>query len=190
MTPDNTSVPNDATQEPSAPSLTEQGDPVVTESASAAPEPGDGPMPDADEVPAPAGSAALVPAPAAAPTSPAAPGAGRTGPKGKTRSPIGGWLLLIPTLGIYYLFWYHHINRELRDYDSSVNVKPGLAVLSLFVPIVGLVSMYNTGNRIRQAQATSGGAPEASGVLGLLGSIFFALNVPYYSAQLNRVWSA
>ncbi len=78
----------------------------------------------------------------------------------------------------------------MRDYDPSVRVKPGLAVLSLFIPIVGLISIYNTGNRIRQARATSGGTPEASGLLGLLASIVFALNVPNYSAQLNRVWRA
>jgi len=162
MTQDSTSIPPGTTPEPSA----------------SAP----------DEVIAPTNAAALVPAPA--PASPERRDVSGTGPQGKTRSPIGGWLLLIPTFGIYYLFWYHHINRELRDYDPSVRVKPGLAVLSLFIPIVGLVSMYNTGDRIRQAQTTSGVSPEASGLLGLLGSIILALNVPYYSAQLNRVWQA
>jgi hypothetical protein len=112
----------------------------------------------------------------------------RTGPKGKTRSPFGGWLLLIPTLGIYYLFWYFNINRELRDYDSSIKVKPGWAVVSLFIPVVGLISIYNTGSRIRQAQATAGGPAEASGLLGLIASLFFVLDIPYYSSQLNKVW--
>jgi uncharacterized membrane protein len=127
------------------------------------------------------------PAPSAvAPTSHAAHG--RTGPKGKTRSPIGGWLLLIPTFGLYYLFWYHNINREVRDYDPSISVRPLLAVISLFIPIVGLVSIFNTGNRIRQAQATAGAAPEASGLLGLILSFFVALVLPYYSSQLNKVW--
>jgi hypothetical protein len=121
-----------------------------------------------------------VTAPAAAPTA--------NGPKGKTRSPIGGWLLLIPTLGIYYLFWYFNINRELRDYDSSIKVKPGWAVVSLFIPVVGLISIYNTGSRIRQAQATAGGPAEASGLLGLIASLFFVLDIPYYSSQLNKVW--
>jgi len=189
MTTDNTSVPQGATPEPSASTPHDQSDVAATAASTAPPEPDDVSTPAADEVPAPADAAALVATPAA----PASPG-GRlvsgTGPQGKTRSPIGGWLLLIPTFGIYYLFWYHNINRELRDYDPSVKVKPGLAVLSLFIPIVGLISIYNTGNRIRQAQATSGGAPEASGLLGLLASIVFALNVPYYSAQLNRVWRA
>jgi hypothetical protein len=111
-----------------------------------------------------------------------------TGPKGKIRSPIGGWLLLIPTLGIYYLFWYFNINRELRDYDPSVNVSPGWAVVSLFIPVVGLISIYNTGNRIRQAQTTAGAPSEASGLLGLIASIFLVLDIPYYNVQLNKVW--
>jgi hypothetical protein len=187
MTQDSTSAPHGATPEPSASTPDHETDVPTTAASTVAPEPVDGSPSPADEVLAPA--AALVPTPPA-PASPTGRGVSGTGPQGKTRSPIGGWLLLIPTFGIYYLFWYHNINRELRDYDPSVEVKPGLAVLSLFIPIVGLISIYNTGNRIRQAQATSGGAPEASGLLGLLGAIVLALNVPYYSAQLNRVWHA
>jgi len=187
MTQDSTSAPHGAPPEPSTPARDQETDVPTTAASTAAPEPVDVSPSPADEVVAPA--AARVPTPAA-PQPPPARGVSGTGPEGRTRSPIGGWLLLIPTFGIYYLFWYHNINRELRDYDPSVKVKPGLAVLSLFIPIVGLISIYNTGNRIRQAQATSGGAPEASGLLGLLGSIVLALNVPYYSAQLNRVWHA
>src|SRR3954451_20925451 len=67
---------------------------------------------------------------------------------GKVRSPVGCWLLVVITLGIYGLFWYHHTNRELRDFDSSIVVKPGLAVLALFIPIVGWFSIYNPGKRI------------------------------------------
>jgi hypothetical protein len=189
MTTDSTSVPDGAAPDPSASAPDHQSDAPAAAASTATPEPDESSTPAATDVPASAGSAALVPTPAT-PEAPEGRGVTGTGPRGRTRSPIGGWLLLIPTFGIYYLFWYHNINRELRDYDPSVKVKPGLAVLSLFIPLVGLVSIYNTGNRIRQAQATSGGAPEASGLLGLLASIVFALNVPYYSAQLNRVWRA
>jgi hypothetical protein len=109
---------------------------------------------------------------------------------GKVRSPVGCWLLAIVTLGIYGLVWYHHTNRELRDYDPSVVVKPGLAVLSLFVPIVDWVSVFNTGKRIRQAQEIAGLPATASGGIGVLLTFIFGLWVPYYVAQVNTVWES
>jgi hypothetical protein len=107
---------------------------------------------------------------------------------GKVRNPLGCWLLLFITFGIYLLFWYYNTNRELRDYDSSIKVKPGLAVLSLFVPIVGLVSIYNTGKRIAQAQAIAGLPSRASGILGVVLAFVIALEVPYYISNANAVW--
>jgi hypothetical protein len=109
---------------------------------------------------------------------------------GKLRSPVGGWFLALITLGIYAAVWYYKINKELRDYDSSIVVKPGLALLSLFVPIVGLVSIYNTGKRIRQAQTIAGIAPSASGLLGLVLYFVFGLWLPYYNSNNNKVWRA
>jgi hypothetical protein len=115
---------------------------------------------------------------------------GSARPVGTVRSPVGGWLLALVTLGIYALFWYYNLNRELRDYDSSIRVDPALAVLSLFVPIVGLISIYNTGGRIRQAQTLAGVAPTASGGIGLVLSFVFGLYLPYYNSQSNAVWIA
>jgi hypothetical protein len=109
---------------------------------------------------------------------------------GKVRKPLGGWLLAIVTLGIYALFWYYNLNRELRDFDSSIKVRPGLAVLSLFVPIVGLVSIYNTGARIRHAQSLAGLPPTASGGLGVVLAFLLGLDLPYYNSQSNLVWKA
>jgi hypothetical protein len=109
---------------------------------------------------------------------------------GKVRSPVGGWFLALITFGIYALVWYYKINKELRDYDSSIVVKPGLALLSLFVPIVGLVSIYNTGKRIQQAQTVAGITPEASGLLGLVLYFVFGLWLPYYNSNNNKVWRA
>jgi Domain of unknown function (DUF4234) len=101
---------------------------------------------------------------------------------------VGGWLLAIVTFGIYHLFWYYNLNRELRDYDQSIEVSPGLAVLSLLVPIVGFISIYNTGGRIRQAQTSAGVAPTASGGIGFLLTFVFGLYLPYYSSEANKVW--
>ena len=88
------------------------------------------------------------------------------------------------------LFWYYNLNRELRDYDPAIVVSPGLAVLSLFVPIVGLVSIYNTGGRIRRAQTLAGATSSASGGLGVVLCFVFGLYLPYYSSQANAVWQA
>jgi hypothetical protein len=48
------------------------------------------------------------------------------------RSPVGCWLLALVTLGIYALFWYHHTNKELRDYDPRTS-SGAIGVLLTFV---------------------------------------------------------
>jgi len=127
--------------------------------------------------------------PVRTPTLATSPRVSRTGPPGRLRSPLGGWLLLVVSLGVYYLVWYHHINRELRDFDPAIRVRPGLAMLTQLIPIVGLVSVYRTGQRILQAQTTARLSPDASGELGVVTAILFAMVVPYYNAELNWIWS-
>src|SRR3954452_5966538 len=53
-----------------------------------------------------ADSASVVLPPSAAPARHATPSR-----LGKVRSPVGCWLLVLVTFGIYGLFWYHHTNR-------------------------------------------------------------------------------
>src|SRR5690606_12821203 len=43
---------------------------------------------------------------------------------GKTRSPLGVWLLALITFGVYGLVWYYKVNRELRDYNGQIEVSP------------------------------------------------------------------
>jgi len=112
------------------------------------------------------------------------------GQPGKVRSPAGGWFLALITLGVYFLFWYHHLNKEVRDFDPAIKVSPGIAVLCLFVPVVNLVSIYNTGGRIRQAQAAAGAPPSSSGLVGMLLTFVFGLDLPYYNAQANLAWQS
>ena len=52
---------------------------------------------------------------------------------GKTRNPWGVWLLGF-TL-VYPLIWYFKINKELRDFDSSIDVQPGVSVLAVTLGI-------------------------------------------------------
>jgi hypothetical protein len=107
---------------------------------------------------------------------------------GPLRNPTLEWLLVAVTFGVYYLVWYHHINRELREFDRTIEVRPGLAVLSQLVPVLGLVSVYRTGQRIRQAQISAGIVPDASGSLGVVTAVLLVMVVPYYTEELNAVW--
>lgn len=111
---------------------------------------------------------------------------------GKTRNPLVVWLLSLVTLGIYQLYWYYQVNREAREYEPSVDVRPGVAVVA--VTVGGLlivppwVSIFKTGRRIAQTQQAAGVPERCSGLLGLVLVLVFDLWVVYYQSQLNKVW--
>jgi hypothetical protein len=113
---------------------------------------------------------------------------------GATRGPGVTWLLSVVTFGIYFYVWYYKVNRELRDFDSSIQVKPGGAVCTIMfgwilIGIPPIVSMVKTGNRISQAQRIAGVQESCSGGVGFLLSLLFGLNVAYYQSHLNKVWA-
>ena len=108
---------------------------------------------------------------------------------GKTRSPWGVWGLSLITFGIYFLYWYYKVNSEVRDYDRSIDVEPGISLLAQFIPIAGIVSMVKTAGRIARAQTTSGASERCSGGIGFLLLFVFGTWVVYYQSNLNKVWA-
>jgi hypothetical protein len=142
------------------------------------PDPAAAPM-----TPAPAPDVAAQPVVAA---SAMAPTGGRV--VGKTRNPWGVWGLSFITLGIYFLYWYYKVNSEVRDYDRSIEVEPGISVLAQFIPIANLISLWNTGGRINRAQESGGSSVRCSPLAGLLLMFVFSTGVVYYQSQLNKVW--
>jgi Domain of unknown function (DUF4234) len=83
----------------------------------------------------------------------------------KRRNPVGVWLgLPLITLGIYHLVWYYKIHREMAEFDRRRAVPvagPMLVLLLLSWTIIApLVSYYNCGTRIRDAQRAAGQQPE------------------------------
>jgi hypothetical protein len=118
-----------------------------------------------------------------------------TGLAMKRRNPVGVWLgLPLITLGIYQLVWYYKIHREMAEFDRRRAISPAGPLLVLiflgWTVIAPLVSWYNTGNRIRQAQRAAGVQPECSAAVGLLLMFVFGLGVLYYQVQLNRIVDA
>lgn len=112
----------------------------------------------------------------------------------KRRSPWGVWVLSIVTLGIYYLIWYYNINREMAEANPTRRVSPLGALMAItfgaFLVVPALVSFYNTGVRIRQAQQDAGLEPSTGAGLGVLLSFLLWFNLPYHQSGLNRVVDA
>lgn len=123
------------------------------------------------------------------------PRAGLATPSGDMRRPASVWLLGFATLGVYWLVWYYRANRELRDFDPEIRVRPALSVLAVtlgaLLVLPAVASLYNTGCRIAQAQRRAGlCGGHASGARGLLLACAFGLTPFYYQAELNTVWVA
>jgi hypothetical protein len=116
-------------------------------------------------------------------------------PKGlamKRRNPVGVWLgLPLITFGIYTYVWYYKIHREMAEFDRRRVVPvagPMLVLLFLGWTLVApLVSLYNTGNRIANAQQAAGLRPTCSAGIGLLLCFAFGLVSLYYQGELNKI---
>jgi hypothetical protein len=109
---------------------------------------------------------------------------------GKTRHPWGVWLLGFTI--IYPLIWYFKINREMRDFDPSIDVQPGLSVVAvtfgaLLIGIPPIVSYCHTTSRIQKAQKLSGSRARCSLLLALLCGLL-SFGPVYVQSQLNKVW--
>ena len=121
-------------------------------------------------------------------------GDGMTGRAGKTRNIWLTWLIWpLITLGIYHFVWYYKINREARDFDENIDVKPELSLLAVLIGwiiiIPPFVSIYRTGERIAQMQEDAGMERSCSGVIGLVLAFFAGLYSLYYQYELNRIWA-
>lgn len=118
-----------------------------------------------------------------------------TGRAMKRRNPVGVWLgLPLITLGVYTYVWYYKIHREMAEIDRRREVPvagPMLVLLLLGWTIVApLVSLYNTGNRIADAQRAAGLRPTCSAGIGLLLCFAFGLVSLYYQGELNKIVDA
>lgn len=118
----------------------------------------------------------------------------------KRRNPVVTWLLIVVTLGIYGLFHWYFMNREVRDFSAAMGQpldnKPGMSVLALFPGVVLLAiptiwTWVTTAQRVRavRAMALSNGPGEYPSVgLSVLLSFLYSLQHPYLQSSLNGTW--
>jgi hypothetical protein len=123
-------------------------------------------------------------------------GAGSTA---KVRNPLGTVALSIVTIGVYYVFWWYFINREMRDLGRARNrdlgQSPGSSVLALtlgaLIIVPALVTLWRTSARIESSQETVGIDRRVSGpIVFILLLLIGPVGIWYAQSELNKVWEA
>src|SRR5690242_17815096 len=127
-------------------------------------------------------------------------------PTAKTRHPVAVPALILVTLGIYGIYWWYQINREMVDLGRARNAdglgdSPGKSLLAVFpgflIIVPPYISLYNTVKRIQRAQEVTTGQVTLNGmvVLWLIIASFLigvaGIVVPgYIQQELNKAWAA
>jgi uncharacterized protein DUF4234 len=122
-----------------------------------------------------------------------------TGSTAKIRNPLGTVGLSIITIGIYYVFWWYFINREMRDLGRARNTdlgqNPGQSVLAItlgaLIIVPALVTLWRTSARIENAQEAVGIDRRVSGpIVFILLLLIGPVGIWYAQSELNKVWAA
>ena len=111
----------------------------------------------------------------------------RLGHSGEIRSPGLVLLLTWITFGLYGLYIHFKLNKEMKEFTSSVNVSPGLATFALIIPIASLITVIGTTSRVGQTQASVGLRATTSGLVTFL-CMLVGANWAYQQSKLNGVW--
>lgn len=127
------------------------------------------------------------------------------------RNPVFVGVMCVLTLGLYMIYWWYQLTRELRDLgranDVDLGREPAKSALAvslgwlLFVP--PLLSVYRTGQRLQHAERLTGRSPSSLWpLIGLLiaaylflilyglGLIFASLFAYAMQLRLNRIWDS
>ena len=118
----------------------------------------------------------------------------------KIRHPLGVVGLTLITLGIYFLFWYYFVNREMRDYGvahgtEECGTSPGMSLAAMtlgwLIIVPPFVSIYFSWKRLNAASGIAGAGPGFDAGLGLLLWIFISpVAMSIFQMKLNDAWRA
>jgi hypothetical protein len=119
--------------------------------------------------------------------------------RAKLRNPLGVVGLSIITLGIYYIFWWYFINREMRDFGrargTDLGQNPGNSVLAItlgaLIIVPAIVTLWTTSDRIQRTQEVAGVDRPASGpIFFILLLLIGPVGIWYAQHELNKAWTA
>ena len=117
----------------------------------------------------------------------------------KIRGPLAVAILSVITFGIYIVYWWYSINRELADYGRSRNTNelgdnPTMSALAVFpgalLVVPALWTGVTTGRRIQAAQRMNGQSPINGWLALVLYLVIFPALFGYMQSGLNAAWRA
>jgi hypothetical protein len=121
------------------------------------------------------------------------------GSSAKLRHPVAVAILSVVTLGVYLVFWWYFVNRELADFGRARGTEelgdsPGKSTLALFPGALLIVpaiwTTVTTFKRVQAAQRLTDQTP----VNGWLGLVLYVVITPalyaYMQSGLNGAWRA
>ena len=127
-----------------------------------------------------------------------------SGARAKVRDEGLVLLWTVITFGIYNLFWYYRINREMRDFGRAhgdqklADSNPVLSILAVTIGALAIVppivSYWKCTGRIRRMQSLCSIEPINGWVIGvcyavgILVVLTFLVIPPYVQDGLNKVW--
>ena len=117
----------------------------------------------------------------------------------KIRNPLAVLGLGLITLGIYHIFWWYFINREMADYGRANGVdlgdNPVMSVLAItlgaLIIVPPFVSVFRTLRRIERAQNHALGSNNIAVILLFILIFIPLVNLvvfPMMQSNLNQVW--
>ena len=107
--------------------------------------------------------------------------------------------MAVITLGIYVIFWWYFVNREMADLGrargtAELGDSPGKSTLALFpgglIIVPAIWTTVTTFKRIQAAQRLAGSTP----INGWLGVVLYVVISPvlyaYMQSGLNSTWQS
>jgi Domain of unknown function (DUF4234) len=117
----------------------------------------------------------------------------------KERNPWGVFGLSLITLGIYVIFWWYYVNKEMVKLGrargtAELGDNPGMSALALFpgalLIVPPLVSYYRGVQRMQAAARITGAEPVNGWIALILFLLLGFVFPPYLQSCLNKVWEA
>ncbi|MEM3400369.1 MAG: DUF4234 domain-containing protein [Candidatus Micrarchaeia archaeon] len=110
---------------------------------------------------------------------------------GEPIDPMRVIAFIISTFGLYAIFWYYKINKEISEY-ASLDINPLLRTLVFIIPILNLFVVWKTLNEIDHLSIDSGFNGLDTRALLVIFAIPPLTLYTIYAMQsaLNEIWTA